>query len=250
MTVSQRPTVPELRDCQLAWPVRSRGGEESGDLHLQVPEHVAARFIIHLGLELEVILQRDGLGRGRPRRDLVDQPLDVGIFGGGFLVHHERGHPRPAPQRHVDDSVGVAHHIFAIGEVIVEDGIVALRLELIAVMGIVVVLVLRREVLEVHRLTRVGPDAGRHEHQPGQQLRAILRRVRRQELAGLFRQIEQDGVAVEHDNAVVVDRGHLGVRIDGEVIRLELRAGAGVDRDRLVGDAGFLEEQRDLGRVG
>ena len=63
------------------------------------------------------------------------------------------------------------------GEVLVEDGVVALRLELIAVVGVVVVLVLWREMLEVHRLARIRPDVGGHEHQPGQHLRAVLRRV-------------------------------------------------------------------------
>ncbi len=39
-----------------------------------------------------------------------------------------------------------------------------------------------------------------------------------EKLAGLFRQIKQDGVAVENLDAVIVDRRHIGVRIDGENI--------------------------------
>ncbi|MGY3647476.1 putative metallopeptidase [Bradyrhizobium sp. LM4.3] len=48
----------------------------------------------------------------------------------------------------------------------VENLVVAIGLELIAVMRVVVVLVFRREMLEVHGLTRIGPDAGGDEHQP------------------------------------------------------------------------------------
>ena len=40
----------------------------------------------------------------------------------------------------------------------------AMRLELVAVVR--VFQVLRREVLEMHRLARIGPDAGGDEHQP------------------------------------------------------------------------------------
>ncbi len=87
-------------------------------------------------------------GRGR---NLVDQPLDVGIFRDRVVAHHERGHPRPAPQRHIGDRVGVAHHVFAAGKVVVEDRVMAMRFELVAVMGIIVVLVLRRKMLEVAR---------------------------------------------------------------------------------------------------
>ncbi len=44
--------------------------------------------------------------------------------------------------------------------------------------------------------------------------------------------------------------GTLAFGLIGEIFRLELVALAGVDGDRLVGKAGFLEEERDLGRVG
>ena len=122
-----------------------------------------------------------------------------------------------------------------------------LRLELVAVMGVVDLF--RREMLEVDGLARERTDAGRGEHQPGQQFTAIDGRIRRQELAGLFGEVEQDGIAVEHLDAAVVDRRHLGVRVDGEIFRRELVALAGIDRHRLVGEAGFLEEEGDLGRV-
>jgi hypothetical protein len=101
----------------------------------------------------------------------------------------------------------------------------------------------------MHRLARIGADAGGHEHQPGQHLPAIGRGIGRQELAGLLGEVEQDRVAVEHDHAVIVDRRHLGVRIDLEKLRLELVALAGIDRHQLEGQAGFLEKQRHLGGV-
>ena len=47
---------------------------------------------------------------------------------------------------------------------VVQHGEMALRLELVAVMGVVDLL--RRKVLEVHGLAANGPDAGRDEHQP------------------------------------------------------------------------------------
>jgi hypothetical protein len=131
---------------------------------------------------------------------------------------------------------------------VVENAVVPLCLKLVAVMRVVDLF--RREVLEVYGLAGERSDAGGDEHQPGQQFAAVGRRIRREKLAGLFCQIKQDGVAVENLDAVVVDGGHLGVRIDGEVFRLELVALAGVDGDRLVGEAGFLQEQGDLGRVG
>jgi putative transposase len=63
-------------------------------------------------------------------------------------------------------------------------------------------------------------------------------------------EIEQDRVAVEHDRITVDDGGHLGVRIDRQILRLMLLAFTRVDRNRLVGKSGFLEEERHLGRVG
>ena len=181
-------------------------------LTFEMLEHVAAGLVVHLGLELEVVLQRDRLGRRRPGRDLVDQPLDVGIFRDRILAHHEGDHAGPAPHVHVDDGVGVADHVAALGEMVVEDAEMPLRLELVAVMGVVDLF--RRKMLEVDGLAGIRADAGGDEHQPGQQFGAVGRRVGGQKLAGLFGEIEQDGVAVEHLDAVVVDRGHLGVRID------------------------------------
>ena len=122
-----------------------------------------------------------------------------------------------------------------------------LRLEGVAVDG--VFLGLRREVAEMHRLARIGPDAGGDEHQPRQQLAALLVRLGRQELAGLLGEIEQDRVAVEDGRVAVDDRRHLGVGIDRQELRRVLLALAGVDRHQLVGQRHLLQAERDLGRV-
>ena len=123
----------------------------------------------------------------------------------------------------------------------------ALRLEGVAVDG--VGQLLRRVVAEVHRLAGIGADAGRHEEHPRQQLAARLVGLRRQELAGLLGEIEQDRARIEHDGVAIDDGRHLGVRIDLEEFRLVLVALAGVDRNRFVRQAGLFEKQRDLGRV-
>ena len=136
-------------------------------------EHVAARLVVHFRLELEIVLQRDRLGRRRPGRDFVDQPLDVGIFRKGVLAHDEGDHAGPAPDVHVDDGVGVADHVAALGQVVVEDGEMPLRLELVAVMGVVDLF--RRKMPEVDGLAAIRPDAGGDEHQPGQQFGAVGR---------------------------------------------------------------------------
>src|ERR1700694_1220389 len=70
--------------------------------------------------------------------------------------------------------------------------------------------------------------------------------IGRQELAGLLGEVKQDRVAVENEHAVIVDRRHLAVRIDGEKFRLELISLAGVDRHQFIGQAGLFQKQRDL----
>jgi hypothetical protein len=77
--------------------------------------------------------------------------------------------------------------------VIVENLIVPLRLAAVTIGR--VVQALGRGELEVHRLPGERPQSRGDEEQPGQQLRPILGRA--QKLAGLFRQIDQDGGRVE-----------------------------------------------------
>ncbi len=123
----------------------------------------------------------------------------------------------------------------------------ALRLERVAVDGVFVLL--RRVVAEVHRLTRVRTDAGRHEEHPRQQFAARLVGFGRNEFAGLLAEIKQDRAGVEHDRIAIDDHRNLGVRVDGKEVRLVLVALAGIDGDRLVGEPGFFQKERDLRRV-
>ena len=171
-----------------------------------------------------------------------------GKLGPVFRAERVRNEPRPAPHRHVDDGVGVAEHVFLLGQARVENGVMALRLVHVAIDGVFDFF--RRVIAEMHRLAGERPDAGGDEHQPRQQFAARLVAVGRQEFSGLLGEIKQDRVRVEHGGVAVDDRRHLGVRIDRQIFRLVLLAFAGVDRDRLVGQPGFLEHERDLHRIG
>src|SRR6267378_3432974 len=129
---------------------------------LEMAEHDGARLVVHFGLEGELVLQRDRPRRGRPCRDFIDQPFHVRIFRVGVVAEHEWRQPRPAPERHVDNGVGIADHVAAVGELIVEDLVVAMRLVLIAVMG--VFQLLRRRGFEMPRLTRIGAEELEYAH--------------------------------------------------------------------------------------
>ena len=72
---------------------------------------------------------RDGALRRRPGRDLVDQPLDVRELVERAFAQHERDQARPAPQRHVDDGVGLAQHVAPLRQALVEDAVVPLDLD-------------------------------------------------------------------------------------------------------------------------
>src|SRR5579884_2090402 len=123
----------------------------------------------------------------------------------------------------------------------------ALPLEGVAIYG--VGQLLGRVIAEVHRLAEIRADARRHKEHPGQQFAARLVGSGRQKLSGLFGEIKQDRARIEYDRVAVDDRRHFGVWIDRQKLRLVLIALAGVDRDRLVWQAGLFEEQRNLGRV-
>ena len=108
----------------------------------------------------------------------------------------------------------------------------ALRLEGVAVDR--VGQLLRCVSAEMHELASIGTHAGGDEHQPREQFATRLGRVVGQELAGFLGEVEQDRVAVEHDRVTVDDCGHLGVRIDRQILRLMLLTFTRVDRDRVV----------------
>jgi len=81
-------------------------------------------------------------------------------------------------------------------------------------------------------------------------LRPVVRRVGGQKLAGLLGKVHQDRVRVENEHPIVIDRGDLAVGIDLQKFRLELVSLAGIDRHQFVGEAGLLQKQSDLVRVG
>jgi hypothetical protein len=134
-----------------------------------------------------------------------------------------------------------------LGEPGIDDAEVALRLEGITVDRVFVLL--GRIGAKMHQLAGIRANAGSNEHQPRQQFAARLVALRRQEFAGLVGEVEQDRIAVEHGHVAVDDRRDLGIRIDGQKFRLVLIASARVDRNRLVGETRFLQEERHFGRI-
>ena len=56
-------------------------------------EHEVARVVVHLGLEGELVLQRDGARGGRSRTDLVNQALDVPVLGRALFALDLRARP-------------------------------------------------------------------------------------------------------------------------------------------------------------
>src|SRR3546814_20967725 len=113
---------------------------------------------------------------------------------------------------------------------------------------------LLREAPEVVRLAQHRAKAAHLPHQPLQRLVARPR-VLRQQLAGLFRQVDEDGAALEQCQRPAVrpfgidDRRDLVVRDDLEVIRRELLVLGDVDRMHRVGEAQLLQRNRDLAAV-
>jgi hypothetical protein len=77
-------------------------------------------------------------------------------------------------------------------------------------------------------------------------LRTVIGCIGGQEFAGLLGEIKQDRVTVENEHPVIVDRGHLAVRIHFEEFRLELVSLAGIHRHQLVRQARLFQKQRDL----
>src|ERR1041384_3574297 len=73
----RRGLVPTFDGSRRRLPSRNTA---SGDLLDHVAEHRVARFLVHLGLELVLVLQRDRALRRRTRADLVDHALEVGEF--------------------------------------------------------------------------------------------------------------------------------------------------------------------------
>jgi len=105
-------------------------------------------------------------------------------------------------------------------------------------------------VLEMHCLAAEGADATGDEHQPGIHLAACRGRVRREKLARLLREIQQDRIAVEHHGLAIYDHRDLGIGVEGLECGIVLLALAGVDRQHFVLESGLFEEKGNLHRVG
>ena len=192
-------------------------------------EHREAGGVVHLGLEGVLVLQGECPHRRRAGADLGEMTLQVGKLLGRIRSQHKGDQARPAPDRHVDDAVGLAAHELVLAKPGLKDTPMTLGLEGVAVDGIF--LGLRREVPEVNGLARVRTDARGHEHQPRQHLAPLLQRLAGQEFPAFFCQVKQDRIAVEDGGVAIDDDRNLGVGIDRQELRRVLLALARVDRE-------------------
>lgn len=217
-------------------------------------EERAQGLFVPLRLERVVHAYRPRPRHRGTRLDGREQPgeVRVGRQRLGLALEHARGTIEPSPSRDVGDRVALADDPVAPGEVVVEHAVVALRLATVAVAG--VVRALGRGEPEVHRLARERAEPRGDEQEPGEQLGPVLRHA--EEAARLLGEVEQDRRRVEDADLAparplrVDDGGHLAVRVDRAEGGRVLLAPARVDGDRLVGEAEFLQQQRDLRGVG
>ena len=200
-------------------------------------------------------VDRVALGIGRDRGGLVVdglepafQVLEIVEVLALPLIGHD-----PGIGRHIGDRIG-ARDIVATFELTIEHAIEPVRLVDVAVDRIGDLL--RRVGREVVVLPRHGTEAAHLPEQPFDRL-GTTARIARQEPAGLFGEIEQDGAGLEQRDRraavlrLVVDDGrHAVVRGDLEEVGLELLALADIDRVDRIGRVRLFEEQRDLVPVG
>ena len=176
-------------------------------------------FLVEVAFEFVPVHERERSLSGGTRFDLLDEALHVGI---GRPVRQgledERQAPRPAPERHIGDRIAVAEYVRMFREPIVKHLIVPFDLAHIAIDRIGLA---RIEMSKMHALAGIGPMPSRRTSARTGDLHAI-----RQELAGLFREIEQDRIAVEDGLALVHDDWHLRIRIERQKGRIELLAAA------------------------
>src|ERR1700674_4831804 len=116
-----------------------------------VPEHVAARFLVHLSLEFETVLQSIGALRGRPLIDAIEPSLDVRKSAPNILAQYERQRSYPPPSGHIRDRVIAAEYEWRFAELRVEDTVVPSCLVEISIDCVIETL--RREMLEMHGLS-------------------------------------------------------------------------------------------------
>src|SRR5918996_837179 len=248
-----RPMPLDPPGTRTRLPAMFMGSPSSRGRRIVGREQRAPALFVTGGLELVVLADGTGAGDRGAGVDRLEQPLQVRKGGQRvcLVLQHARSPVQPAPGRDVGDCVAVADDVVAAGEMIVQNLVVAFGLAPVAVHGVGEAVGCYE--LEMHGLAGERADAGRDEQEPGQELRPVFRRT--EELAGLVREIEQDGRGIEDPRLLAAwafdidDRRHLAVRVDGAEGRRVLLALAGVDRDRLVGQARLFEEERDLGRV-
>src|SRR5579883_793546 len=107
-----------------------------GSLLRQMLEHVRARFIVHLGLEGEPVLQPDGSDCRGSCTDFVAKPLQAREFIPSAVAEYEGNHSRPSPCVHIDDGISAADEIAALGKPLVEDAVMAFRFVKVAPLSI------------------------------------------------------------------------------------------------------------------
>ena len=216
--------------------------------------------LVVVGLAVDAAAALDRGARG----DLLAPAVEMRIVGEaeevrGVVIGGALGDRAvPGEDRHVGDPVIVAGHEAMVGEVAVEDVILALGLHRVAVDGIFDLY--RRVGVE---MAEAAAEEGRAAHLPHQPAtgRRCARRVGGQEGAEFLGEVEQDGAAFEHALGVrrvraVEQGGDLAVGIERDEAAAELVAFADVDQPGVIFRAGvargeqFLEQDGDLDPVG
>src|SRR5271156_468918 len=213
-----------------------------------MPEHMPARLRVHLGLELETVLQSIRALCGRSLIDAIEPSLDVRKSAPYILAQDKRQRAHPSPRRHIRDRVMAAEYVGGLTELRIEDTVVSSCLVEIPIDRVIEAL--GSKVFEMHGLSGIRTDAGSDEHHPREKLRARGRCLVRQEFSRLFGQVQKNRIAVEYAYRSILYRRGLVVGIDGGVLTRELLAPAGVDWNNLIGQARFFEEKRDFGGIG
>src|SRR5208282_1157095 len=101
------------------------------------------------------------------------------------------------------------------------------------------------------RLTEHRSYPAHLKHEPFDRLDPC-NRIARHHLAGLFGEIDQNGAGFENlerpaaGSIAIDDRRNLGIRIDGDVVGLELIALADMDRMNVIRQPYLLEHDGDL----
>src|SRR6185503_13826312 len=186
-----------------------------------------------------------------PHRRALEQLVAPALHVRELLDVHALalGRAQPRHGRHVGDRVLVASQVLRPLQLLVEDAVQAVGLVLVAVHGVLDLL--RRVAEEVVRLAEHRADMAHLRHHPLHHLPALAQ-VLRQEFACLRGEVEQHRARLgERERlaarAVRVDhRRDLVVRRHLEEVRLELVAGADIDRMHVVLEAGLLQHDVDF----